>query len=39
MFELFHLFKGIVVSLYILTSSSVLILSYDHILSFINIYF
>jgi len=39
MFELYHPFKGTIISLYILTSSCILISRYDHVLSFISIYF
>jgi hypothetical protein len=35
-FELFHAFKGIIISVYILTSSCILVWIYDHVLTFIS---
>ena len=37
--EMFHLFKGIFVSLYIVIPSCILIARHDHVLTFISIYF
>jgi hypothetical protein len=39
MLELFHPFQGAVISLYIVTSSYILISRHDYVLSFISIYF
>ena len=38
-FELFHTFTGTVINLYVVNSTSILILRHDHVLSFISFYF
>jgi len=38
-FELFHLFKGTIINLYIVTPPCILISRHDHVLSIIRIYF
>jgi len=38
-FELFHPFKGTIVSLHTVTSSCIIISRYDHVLRFISFYF